>query len=413
MNDGSISQLSIQLQNRNPYQILCAMAQSINFPLPPPPLPSSPQESEEEDTSLSIDESITYNAYTYTKDNNSNKSPSSLNRNLLYFITKNINLLDDIKQRKLSRINANAAALVTRRIYKFSAIDGTKLKWSSASLVICLRRLIALHEEHGSKLHVKSFYPFRLVFSSDEYHNNINLYAGTIKLNPAATSLQWLGVLTTITEDSIRTLQEKQSILKHNMLDVEQALRVRLVQGHTCASEDYYHYIEQLATDIRQSSIATNEIMDRSKNSKLIRSNTSITLVIESNHECRHGTLRKDGRLVIGTMVKLHEVQCTINKYASRSNDYIHIENEKQLLFQQLVHRVMYDYGVSKINKVSSTVITIDDMCSCLVTLLCKEEDEKIVLRKYLTGQSIGIAGCGQLCHLGDDGSIVLPANCS
>jgi hypothetical protein len=68
-------------------------------------------------------------------------------------------------------------------------------------------------------------------------------------------------------------------------------------------------------------------------------------------------------------------------------NEYIHIENEKQLLFQQLVHRVMYDYGVLKINK----VITIDDMCSCLVTLLCKEEDEKNILRNYLTGQSIGI----------------------
>ena len=239
------------------------------------------------------------------------------------------------------------------------------------------------------------------------------MYAGTIKLNPAATSLQWLGVLTTITEDSIRTLQEKQSILKHNMLNVEQALRVRLVQGYTCASEDYHHYIEQLASDIRQS-IATNEIIDKANNTELIiQSNIAITLVIESNHECRHGKLRKDGKLVIGTMMKLHEVQCTINKYASRANEYIHMENEKQLLFQQLVHRVMYDYGVIKINKVSSMVITIDDMCSCLVTLLSKEEDEKIILQNYLTGQSIGIAGCGQLCHLGDDGSIILPANCS
>jgi hypothetical protein len=51
----------------------------------------------------------------------------------------------------------------------------------------------------------------------------------------------------------------------------------------------------------------------------------------------------------------------------------------------------MYDYGVVKINKVSSMVITIDDKCSCLVTLLCKEEDEKNILRNILTGQSIGI----------------------
>ena len=160
-------------------------------------------------------------------------------------------------------------------------------------MVICLRRLIALHDEHGSKIHVKSFYPFRLLFSSDEYHSNIDLYAGTIKLNPAATSLQWLGVLTTITEDSIRTLQEKQSILKHNMLNVEQALRVRLVQGYTCASEDYHHYIGQLASDIRQS-IATNEILDKANNTELIiRSNIAITLVIESSYECQQGKLRK------------------------------------------------------------------------------------------------------------------------
>jgi hypothetical protein len=77
--------------------------------------------------------------------------------------------------------------------------------------------------------------------------------------------------------------------------------------------------IEQLATYICQS-IATNDILDEANNTELIiRSNTSITLVVESNHECRHGKLGKDGKLVIGMMMKLHEVQCTINMYASRS----------------------------------------------------------------------------------------------
>lgn len=87
--------------------------------------------------------------------------------------------------------------------------------------------------------------------------------------------------------------------------------------------------------------------------------------------------LRKEGSLC--TDMNLHEVQCTIDKYANRSNEYIRMaNNEKRLLFQQLVQRVMYDYRVININKVNSSVVTIDDMCSCLLTLLSKEGDEKM-----------------------------------
>jgi hypothetical protein len=57
--------------------------------------------------------------------------------------------------------------------------------------------------------------------------------------------------------------------------------------------EDYHHYsIEQLDSDICQS-IETNEIVDGSNNTELIRSNIAITLVIESSYECQHGKLRK------------------------------------------------------------------------------------------------------------------------
>jgi hypothetical protein len=54
-----------------------------------------------------------------------------------------------------------------------------------------------------------------------------------------------------------------------------------------------------------------------------------------------------------------------------------------------------------------------DDVSECLSRLLDKDEAERRALRGYLAGQSIGIAGRGHLCHLGDDGSIVIPTNCS
>ena len=70
----------------------------------------------------------------------------------------------------------------------------------------------------------------------------------------------------------------------------------------------------------------------------------------------------------------------------------------------------MYEFGVQGVKKVSS-MVTSDQMSECLLTLL--NHPEKEVLRGHFAGQSIGVAGRGQLCHLGDDGSIVIPSNCS
>ena len=74
--------------------------------------------------------------------------------------------------------------------------------------------------------------------------------------------------------------------------------------------------------------------------------------------------------------------------------------------------RVIYELGLQKVSK-ASKLLTYEQMSQCLVNLISKDEEDKGVLRTFLAGQAIGISGRGQPCHLGDDGSIVIPWNVS
>ena len=131
-----------------------------------------------------------------------------------------------------------SAALVARRAFQFASIDGTRLGWSSASLAICLSSLTALHEEHESKLNTNSFYPFRLILSGDEFQSKLDLYAGVIRLNPAATPLQWLGIMSEVSHNNVIALKNNLKELKRNQSEVEHAFGLRVIKGHTCRSEE-------------------------------------------------------------------------------------------------------------------------------------------------------------------------------
>lgn len=411
--DGSISKQSIQL-GLSPFQILERMAASINFSPPPPPQASplsahtSPPRNKGEEFKQPItnqngafrnevDQFIWAHGWTsYHR-----KSPSSTNRNLLHFL-QNVDF-KEIKQRKLDRINATAAALVARRAFKFAAVDGTGMGWSSATLVICLSRLTSLHDEHHSLL-IKSFYPFRMVISADEFQNNIDLYGGIIRLNPAATPLQWVGTLMTVTDDSVAVYKKHQIELKRNLSKVESALGLRLVAGHSCQPEEYHRCVGNLAMEFSYENNSHGL-------GKSVLAVAKANLIIESSQSCRRGRLRKDG-IEVGANMNLNGIRKTIGEFASRSNEYIQMESEKRKMCKEICMNFMHEFGVQRVTKVSSLVAS-DQMSECLAMLLNKNEAEKEVLRGYLAGQSIGVAGRGHLCHLGDDGSIIIPTNCS
>ena len=102
--DGTISKHTLQL-GKSPYQIIEQLANTINFQSPPSLKTSKPfdehkstsykQQSNQND----IETWMQLGNYQY-------KSPSSLNRNILHFL-QHVDF-NDIKQRKLDRINATA-----------------------------------------------------------------------------------------------------------------------------------------------------------------------------------------------------------------------------------------------------------------------------------------------------------------
>ena len=263
-----------------------------------------------------------------------------------------------------------------------------------------------MHEEHESKL-ISSFYPFRLILSGDEFQSKVDLYAGVIRLNPAATQLQWLRIISEVSHNNVITLKNNLKELKRHQSEVESALGLRVIKGHTCGSEEYHKCMRRLAMEISQNNSSSDE-----GKSALTLSNKKAKVVIESSQTCRRGRLRKyDGSFEVGASMNSMQILSIIGKFASTSNRIIQEQSKHQERCKELINRVMYTYGVEKIKQVSSTV-TSEQMSQALSILLNKDEAEQQNLRGYLAGQSIGIVGRGQLCCLGDDGSIHIPINC-
>ena len=326
-------------------------------------------------------------------------------RNLMNFLREM--KLDDINERKLNRINASAAALVARRAFQFAAIDGTGLGWSSASLAMLLSKLTDLHDEHKSKLQTKSFYPFRLVFSGDEFHKKIDLYSGVILLNPAATPLQWLNTLHAITDESVRELKNNRRALEQNLAIVESFLNVRIKKGYSCEPEDYHKLLEQIALMSLDA-----EVEEAGNATSLTPQTNNVCLVIESDQACRRARLRKDGNIEAGVGMSIDQMRRSINNFAAQSNEYKQIDSNYREECRHVQQRIMYEFGVQNVARVGA-LVTYEHLFDCLSHLLCRADSEKEELRSFIRGQTLAIAGRGQPCHLGDDGSIVIPWNVS
>ncbi|KAL7545902.1 hypothetical protein ACHAWF_009257 [Thalassiosira exigua] len=386
------------------------MAASIDFPPPPPPPPAEEPDASQRWNAESISkggDDVDQFIWAHGRRGHHlhDKPPSSLDRNVLHFL-ENVDF-DDIGRRKLDRLGAVAAALVARRSFRFSAVDGTGLGWSSSSLAKCLSRLTSLREEHGPTLR-DSFYPLRLVLSADEFRREIDLYGGEVRLNPAATDLQWLETLGRVDDEGLRTHRENVAALRRYLDAVERAFDAKVVRGRTCEPESYHRCLERLVREVRTETLIPPSTVGMS----LPTISHGAKIVVESEQARRRARLRDDGNFEVGAGLSSRQIRKALSDFAGASQERRHIEAEVQTRRRRLASRAAYDFGVQGVHEASPTVKT-DQVCECLSRLLEKDEAEKELLRGYLAGQSIGIAARGHLCHLGDDGSIVIPTNCT
>lgn len=322
----------------------------------------------------------------------------------LFGFLRSLNL-NDIEERKASRIDASAAALVARRAFGFQAIDGTGMGWSSASLAMLLSSLTALHDEHNSALHVNSFYPMRLVISyDDDSISNVDLHGGVIRLHPAATPVQWLEILKRVTKESLAELERNQAKLKINAQKAQDALNVKLKKGRTCPSFEYHGFIQRLAEwlDGMGSLVQDGEVHSNAV------ALTRLVLVVEADQACRRATINNDGTIRVGAGMPGDAVYSSIFRYSQDAR--IKVEDRKKEVerSKEVILRTQNQLGLSRVYHEAKSTVTLEQIIECLTRLMKSEVIEQRETMK-LAGQSLGVTGSGHYCHLSDDGSVVIP----
>jgi hypothetical protein len=318
---------------------------------------------------------------------------SNQGRNLLHFLAS----LDstEIASRKASRMDVTAAASVVRRDYQFFAVDGTGLGWSSASLAILLRTLVDLFQEHSHKFHVSSFYPLRLVLSSED--QTLDLYGGILYLNPSSTPIQWLDQLLSVTPERLKLHKELRVRLTEAGNQVNSSLDVTFQKGHSCSSREYFELLDRLAH------LTTEQ-------HPLDNSTTAIALarvhvLVESPQACRRALLTKEGHIRVGASMASEAIISAVSVLLVKARGKLAESRQKKEKGQQTIKQIRREFGLQRVQH--SKIVKVEQFVEALVRLVQLEQHEE--LKRSLAGNSLDIVGTGHFCHLGDDGSLVIP----
>ena len=292
-------------------------------------------------------------------------------------------------------MDVTATALAIRRDYQFSAVDGTGLGWSSTSFATVLRTLVDLFQEHSHSFRVPSFYPLRLVWSSED--QPIDLYGGNLFLNPASTPIQWLDLLLSVTPDALALQKELRARLNHNSILVNNFFNASFQKGHSCSSREYFDIIERL------SYVAPLHTHIESFPRALALER--IHVVVESSQTCRRGILTKDGHIRVGSSMSSEDIVSAVSGLQVKARAKLSQTLIDKKVVQDASKEIQLKLGLLRIRR--SKTVTDRQFVDALLRLGDLEEREE--LRRKLTGNSLDIVCKGQFCHLGDDGSLMIP----
>lgn len=391
--DGSLMHQTLDL-NQPVEDVLHNMASALTLAgavsMPPPP--SAPKVTTMSDQSR-------YNIHWATQSNNAGVDRrydihSIRGRDLLSFL-QHLDM-DQVQSRRSHRLDVTAAALVVRQKFGFSAVDGTGLGWSSASVAILLRSLSAFHIEHCKKL-IPTFYPFRLVWSSGDYDNVLDVYGGIVYLNPASTPIQWLQHLLIVTDSKLAEHKLHQASLAQNINIIASHLGVKLVKGHSCESQHYHDLVGRLAHSLGDPS------HNPTNSSAVALERVHVTA--ESAQICRRPIVTKEGNIRIGTNMSTESIILGISQYAPEARKRLRESRASLESCKATINRAYSELGLERVIPVKPVIV--QDMAGALQRLL--QLRDRDVLRNSLTGNILAFASTGQFCHVGDDGSFVIP----
>lgn len=301
-------------------------------------------------------------------------------------------------------MDASAAALVARRLYSFQAIDGISMGWSSESFAVLLRSFIALHEEHSKRFHVDSFYPLRLVFSHEDFHSSLDLHGGVLYLHPAATQIQILETLQQVTHEKLQEFLVNRDLLQDRTAQLQNALGVKLVKGHSCSSLEYHDFVKRVAQEerleherkiVQDGMIAATFALDLER----------VRVVVESPASCRRPKITKEGSIQVHAQMTLDEMRSAKARLSQRAQDARQDHRTRERLCKEAIQQIQWAMGVQAVSR--RGMVSHDEFLGSLARLI----DHRDRFRSWMAGHSLGITGGGHFCHLADDGSIVVPHN--
>jgi len=377
---------------------------------------------------------------------------SNRGRRLRHFLKR---ILDHdhevIQQRRQHRVEAQAVARQVRQCYGFAAVDAvTDLGWSSQSVAVLLRRLLDLHREYFQKTNdnnnqhhpeqqplLSSFYPLRLQFSPREVPGDLgdclDVYAGVLRLNPASTSLQWLDALRFVTAHKLRVVVEHRRRLACAREAGQAALRsggaaaVKLRQGHSCSSREFFAFLERLgvsaALEKETGATDNNDETSPQEQEERLPALEPLTAVVESDAACRRPKVTERGWIRLGAGMDLGQCRDAVGKLSSRARTAATHEQESLQQCRRAVRAVQWRLGVQRVYRVlPESTVPHPQFLDCLARLLRQAaaneassvdggDEDGGGWSRSLAGNSLGIAGAGQFCHLADDGSLVIPHN--
>ena len=357
--------------------------------------------------------------------------PHHKDRNLSQFL-KHLPY-QEIHKRKSHRLDAHAAALMARRAFHFQSIDGTRIGWSSESMAKLLSSLYNFHCEHVSKFHVSSFYPMSLEMSYDEVKGSkVCYYGGKILLNPSETPLQWLHTFMDITQDSLEIVKHHQQRLLEHTKFIQESIGIRIKKGKSCDALEYHECLKHLAQTIESYASSSKSSSSSSQNNTDIALQ-KIQVIVESEFSCRRGMVTNEGDIRVGAGMSPQSILASISQLSERA--YEKKRSEEEILTEKchpLMEQIRAQFGIHPIYRVRVSTVTSDEMHHCLQRLLDRlctfhnttnntttstdvfhenKQDGEDSFHQRLLGHSLGITSKGQFCHLGDDGSIVVPCD--
>lgn len=310
-----------------------------------------------------------------------------------------------VEDRRSSRMDANAAAMIGRRLYQFQSIDGTPLNWSSASFATIMKKLIELHEEHSLKFFVGSFYPLRLVFTNDDFHESLDLYGGNLHLHPGYTPIQWLDILRKVTPEKLDVLQENRQRLEEANRKIQSVLGIRVKKGYSCSSKSYYNFLINFAANLRP--VAQQEGLATTSSSIALE---PIQITVEAADACRFRTkVTSEGHIRVGAGMSVDTILSGLAKHSTEARRRMEQERQERQISDQHAQQVQRELGLTrKVYKAGTFHISHEEFQHCLRRLVNLEQGIKEHLKMSLGGNSLGIVASG-FVRLGDDGSVVIP----